>query len=61
MIYANGNLIVDGWMSGIMANNLKDVLRILLICKDNIRYKRFADRKKIKDFEAAKKESRIDS
>ncbi len=55
MIYANGNLIVDGWMSGIMANNLKDVLRILLICKDNIRYKRFADREKIKDFEAAKK------
>lgn len=55
MIYASGNLIVDGWMSGIMADNLKDVLKILLICKANIRYKRFAAREEIKDFEEAKK------
>lgn len=54
MIYAPGNLIVDGWMSGIMADNLKDVLKILLICKDNIRYKRFATREKI-HFNQAKK------
>ena len=53
-INAPGNLIVDGWMSGIMADNLKDVLKILLICKDNIRYKRFAAREKI-DFDEAKK------
>ena len=37
-----------------MADNLKDVLKILLICKDNIRYKRFAAREKI-DFDEAKK------
>lgn len=55
MIYAPGNLIVDGWMSGIMANHLKDVLKILLICKDNIRYKRFAAREKIHFNEAKKK------
>ena len=53
-IYAPGNLIVDGWMSGIMADDLKDVLKILLTCKDNIRYKRFAAREKI-HFDEAKK------
>lgn len=57
-IYAPGNLIVDGWMSGIMADNLKDVLKILLICKDNIRYKRFAAREKI-HFDEAKKRVEI--
>ena len=33
MINVPGNLIVDGWMSGIMAQDLPDVLKILLICK----------------------------
>lgn len=47
MLHAPGNLIVDGWLSGIMANKLKDALKILLICSDNIRYKRFAKREKI--------------
>lgn len=47
MLHKKGNLIVDGWMSGLMANNLPDVLRILLVCKDEIRYKRFAKREKI--------------
>lgn len=55
MIYAPGNLIVDGWMSGIMADNLEDVLKILLICKNNIRYKRFADREKVYFNEAKKR------
>ncbi len=40
-------------MSGIMANNLKDVLKVLLVCKNNIRYKRFAKREKI-SFQQAK-------
>jgi len=48
MLHNQGNLIVDGWMSGLSANHLKDVLKILLICKDEIRYKRFAKREKIK-------------
>jgi len=47
MLHAPGNLIVDGWMSGLSANHLKDVLKILLVCKDDIRYKRFAKREKI--------------
>jgi predicted cytidylate kinase len=54
MIHAPGNLIVDGWMSGIMANNLKDVLKVLLICKDNTRYKRFSARENV-HFDEAKK------
>ncbi len=54
LLNSPGNLIVDGWLSGIMAKNLKDVLKILLICKDKIRYKRFAKREKV-SFEEAKK------
>ncbi|EKE15365.1 MAG: hypothetical protein ACD_12C00047G0004 [uncultured bacterium] len=54
-IYAPGNLIVDGWMSGIMANDLPDVLKVLLICKDYIRYQRFAEREKISINEAKKR------
>lgn len=47
MLKLPGNLIVDGWMSGIMANNFPNILKILLTCDDNIRYQRFADREKI--------------
>jgi len=47
MLKNPGHLIVDGWMSGICAKNNKKVLRILLICKDDIRYKRFSKREKI--------------
>ena len=54
-IYLPGNLIVDGWMSGIMANDLPDVLKVLLICKDDIRYQRFAEREKISINEAKKR------
>lgn len=54
MLHSPGNLIVDGWLAGYMANNLKDVLKVLLICKDDIRYKRFAKREKV-SFEEAKK------
>ncbi|PIQ72075.1 hypothetical protein COY13_02140 [Candidatus Roizmanbacteria bacterium CG_4_10_14_0_2_um_filter_36_35] len=47
MLHKKGRLIVDGWMSGLMANKLPDVLKIILVCKDDIRYKRFAKREKI--------------
>lgn len=50
-----GHLIVDGWMSGIMANSLPGVLRILLISDDDVRYKRFAEREKISFAEAKAK------
>lgn len=47
MLKLPGNLIVDGWMSGIMANIFPNILKVLLICDDNIRYQRFANREKI--------------
>ncbi|NMB83789.1 AAA family ATPase [Candidatus Roizmanbacteria bacterium] len=46
------NLIVDGWMAGLMAKKIPDVLRILLTCKDDIRYKRFAKRESLTFAEA---------
>lgn len=55
MLHSPGKLIIDGWLSGYMANNLKDVLKILLICRDDICYKRFAKREKINLLEAEKK------
>ena len=55
LIQAPGNLLVDGWMSGLMADDLPDVLKILLVCDDNIGYLRFADREKIDIVEAEKK------
>jgi predicted cytidylate kinase len=55
LIYAPGRLLVDGWMSGIMADNLPNVLKILLVCSDNIRYQRFAQREKISLYEAEKR------
>lgn len=55
LIYAPGNLIVDGWMSGIMAADLPNVLKVLLVCNDEIRYQRFADREKINVDEAKKR------
>lgn len=54
MLHEDGkNLIVDGWMSGISANQRADVLKVLLVCKDDIRYKRFAKREKM-EYEEAK-------
>ncbi|PIV09193.1 hypothetical protein COS31_01610 [Candidatus Roizmanbacteria bacterium CG02_land_8_20_14_3_00_36_15] len=55
MLHDAGNLIVDGWMSGLMANKFPDVLKILLVCKDDIRYKRFAKREKISFKDACKR------
>lgn len=55
MLKNPGNLIVDGWMSGIMANKNPDVLKVLLVCMDDIRYKRFAKREKISYTEAKKR------
>lgn len=55
LLHKKGHIIVDGWMSGLMANHLSDVLKILLICQDKIRYKRFAKREKISFNEAKKR------
>lgn len=52
MLQKSGHLIVDGWMSGVMANKNPGVLKVLLTCRDDIRYKRFAKREQIKYEEA---------
>ena len=54
-LHEKGHLIVDGWMSGIMANKIPDVLRVLLICDDEIRTARFSEREKISLKEAEKR------
>ncbi len=47
MLRKKGNLLVDSWMAGIMADNSPGVLKILLVCDDKIRFKRFAMREKV--------------
>jgi predicted cytidylate kinase len=48
------HIILEGWMSGIMAQGISDVLRILLVCNDRVRIKRFKEREKITEEEASK-------
>ncbi len=52
MIKADGNIIIEGWMAGIMADQLPQVLRILLTCNREVRIKRFAVREKMTEKEA---------
>lgn len=47
------HLIVDSWLAGITAKGIPGVLKVLLTCQNEIRYKRFAKRENI-SFEAAK-------
>lgn len=43
-----GNYVIEAWLSGFMARERKDTLRILLICKDDaLRIDRVANRDKI--------------
>lgn len=53
MLNSSGNIIMEGWMAGIMANELPDVLRVLLTCKNEVRINRFAIRGKMTEKEAA--------
>ncbi len=41
------HIIVDAWMGGIMAQGISHVLKVLLICDDRVRYKRFSKREGI--------------
>lgn len=50
-----GNWLFDSWMAGIMADNFPAVLRILLVCDDRVRFKRFAEREKV-SIKVAKKD-----
>lgn len=52
LLKSKGNLIAEGWMTGVMANNYDGILKILLICDDVERIKRFSQREKISPAEA---------
>lgn len=54
MLKSKGNLIVEGWMAGIMANSYPNVIRLLLVCDDRIRINRFSKREKVDLGEARK-------
>lgn len=47
MLKSSGNIIVEGWMAGIMANNIPGVLKVLLTCSDKERISRFAERENV--------------
>ena len=49
------NVILEGWMAGIMADKIPDVLKVLLTCEDTVRAQRFAQREKM-DVAAAQKQ-----
>lgn len=46
------HILLEGWMSGIMANAVPDVLRILLTCEDTERVRRCAKRDSLSSKEA---------
>lgn len=50
-----GNLLVDAWLGGILAEGIPHVLKVLLISNDNDRFKRFSKREHV-SFAVAKKE-----
>lgn len=41
------NLILDTWVHGFMSKNIPQVLRVLLVCDDKERYRRFMKRENI--------------
>lgn len=49
-----GNLLLDAWLGGILADDLPGVLKVLLVCDDQERFKRFAKRENVSPEEAKK-------
>lgn len=54
MLNKPGNLILDAWLGGVLAEGTKDVLKVLLIAKDDVRFQRFAKRENVSLNEAKK-------
>src|SRR3989344_1396712 len=54
LLKSKGNLIAEGWMTGIMANDYPSILKVLLTCDNSVRIKRFSARDNI-NHEQAKK------
>ncbi len=47
LVKSEGNMIIEGWMAGVMADDVPGVLRVLLTCDDKVRMERFAKRENI--------------
>lgn len=54
MLLANTHAIAEGWMAGILAEGMHDVLRVFLTCDDTVREKRFAGRSHVSIEEAGR-------
>lgn len=50
-----GNLLLDAWLGGILADDEPGVLKVLLVADDRVRFERFAKREHV-PMEEAKKE-----
>ncbi|MBI4100778.1 cytidylate kinase family protein [Candidatus Microgenomates bacterium] len=46
-IERDGNIIVEGWLAGFMTQGIPGVFKILLVCEDAERIKRFAQRENV--------------
>lgn len=58
MLHKPGNLLLDAWLGGILAGDNPQILKVLLIADDTVRFKRFAEREHI-SFGEAKKEVQL--
>jgi len=47
MLESKSNLIAEGWMAGVMAYDVPDALKVLLVCPNTIRYRRYAQRESV--------------
>ena len=47
LLKTKDNIIVEGWLAGIMAHSIPKVLKVLLICQNSVRAKRFSNREEI--------------
>lgn len=55
LLTKEGNYVIEAWLSGFMSRDLKDTLRVLLICSDDaLRIDRVANRDKVSIDEAKK-------
>ena len=55
MLHQPGHLLLDSWLAGIMAEGVDDVLKVLLVADDTVRFQRFAAREQV-SLEEAKTE-----
>lgn len=55
LIKKEQHIILEGWMAGVMADKNPGVLRVLLVCEEKERVRRFAERENVSLQEAAVK------